>query len=135
MFRTVFPSIIRSTGLHIQQQVFVKQMGKCLLLYVQSCTPDDGRKDHPKHVECHSKINIFDILVHLVGFTIEIILRCTAPLTSKDRQCMYNQILRRVRVTIVAVENKYLILMYVPSFSAIYYLYQLMHNKYIKNIL
>ena len=29
---------------------------KCLLLYVQSWTPDDGRKDHPKHVECHSKI-------------------------------------------------------------------------------
>jgi len=29
---------------------------KCLLLYVQSCTPDDGRKDRPKHVECHSKI-------------------------------------------------------------------------------
>ena len=29
---------------------------KCLLLYVQSCTPDDGRKDRPKHVECRSKI-------------------------------------------------------------------------------
>jgi len=29
---------------------------KCLLLYVQSWTPDDGRKDRPKHVECHSKI-------------------------------------------------------------------------------
>ena len=26
------------------------------LLYVQSWTPDDGRKDRPKHVECHSKI-------------------------------------------------------------------------------
>ena len=24
---------------------------KCLLLYVQSRTPDDGRKDRPKHVE------------------------------------------------------------------------------------
>jgi hypothetical protein len=22
-----------------------------LMLYVQSCTPDDGRKDRPKHVE------------------------------------------------------------------------------------
>jgi len=41
------------------------------LLYVQSCTPDDGRKDRPKHVECHSKIKYFDTLVHLVGFTIE----------------------------------------------------------------
>ena len=29
---------------------------KCLLLYVQSWTPDDGRKDRPKHVECHYKI-------------------------------------------------------------------------------
>jgi len=44
----------------------------CLLLYVQSWTPDDGRKDRPKHVECDSKINKFETLVHLVGFTIEI---------------------------------------------------------------
>jgi len=29
----------------------------CLLLYVQSLTLDDGRKDRLKHVECHSKIN------------------------------------------------------------------------------
>ena len=29
---------------------------KCLLLYIQSWTADDGRKDRPKHVECHSKI-------------------------------------------------------------------------------
>ena len=28
----------------------------CLLLYVQSLTPDDGRKDRPKHVQCHSEI-------------------------------------------------------------------------------
>jgi len=26
-----------------------------LLLYVQSWTPDDGRKDRPKHAECHFK--------------------------------------------------------------------------------
>ena len=44
----------------------------CLLLYVQSCTPDDGRKDRPKHVECHSEINEFDTLVHVFGFTIGI---------------------------------------------------------------
>jgi len=31
----------------------------CLLQYVQSLTPDDGRKDRPKHVECYSnKINL-----------------------------------------------------------------------------
>jgi len=45
---------------------------RCLLLYVQSSTPDDGRKDRPKHVDCHSKINKFDALVHLFDFTIGI---------------------------------------------------------------
>jgi len=39
-----------------------------LMLYVQSWTPDDGRKDRPKHVEWYS-INFKT--VHLVGFTIE----------------------------------------------------------------
>jgi hypothetical protein len=47
MFRTVFPSIIRSSRLYIQQQFDIY-----LLLYVQSWTPDGGRKDCPKHVEC-----------------------------------------------------------------------------------
>jgi hypothetical protein len=72
MFRTVFPSIIMSSRLYIQQQAFVKQtllsvycslasrekylFDKCLLLYVKSRTHEDGRKDRPKHVECHSKI-------------------------------------------------------------------------------
>ena len=45
---------------------------RCLLLCVQSWNADDGRKDRPKHVECHSKIKWFDALVHLVGFTMEI---------------------------------------------------------------
>jgi hypothetical protein len=58
MFRTVFLSIIRSSRLYIQQQAFVRQIllsacwrvqqylfDKCMLLYVQSRTPDDGRKD------------------------------------------------------------------------------------------
>jgi len=39
------------------------------MLYVQSRTPDDGRKDRPKHVEWYS---INSKIVHLVGFTIEI---------------------------------------------------------------
>ena len=43
-----------------------------LLLYVQSWTPDGGRKDRPKHIDCYTKINKFETLVHLVGFTIEI---------------------------------------------------------------
>ena len=38
----------------------------CLLLYVQSWTPDDGRKDRPKHVECHSKINLIHWCIWLV---------------------------------------------------------------------
>jgi len=58
MFRTVFLSIIISSRLYIQQQAFVKQLAsrqqylidKCLLLYVQPWTPDDGQKDRLKHV-------------------------------------------------------------------------------------
>ena len=56
MFRTVFPSIIRSLRLYIQQQT-------CLLLYVQSWTPDDGREDRPKHVECHSKTKLLQTAI------------------------------------------------------------------------
>jgi len=42
------------------------------LLYVQSLTPDDGRKDSPKHVDCYSKMNKCEKLLHLVSFTISI---------------------------------------------------------------
>jgi len=42
------------------------------LQYVQSLTPDDGRKDRPKHVECYSNKNKFETLMRLVGFSIEI---------------------------------------------------------------
>ena len=79
MFRTVFPSIIRSLRLYIQHQVYVKQIlltacqreregtavpsrsrqqavsricfDICLMLYVHSQTPYDGRRDRQKHVE------------------------------------------------------------------------------------
>ena len=47
-------------------------LNKCFLLYVQSWTPEDERKDRPKHVECYLKINKFERLVQLVGFTIQI---------------------------------------------------------------
>jgi len=89
MFRTVFPSTIRSSRLYIQHQVYVIQVSWqlanghvpaskqstnlydiYLILCVQSWTPDDGRKDRPKHVEWYS---INSKIVHLVGFTIEII--------------------------------------------------------------
>jgi len=51
MFRTVFPSIISSSRLYIQQQTFVKD-----ILLWQSWTADDRRKDRPKHEKCHSKM-------------------------------------------------------------------------------
>ena len=70
IFRTLFPSIISSSRLYIQQPnthccllasgypLASRQQcvfDKCLLLCVQSWTPDDWLKDRPKHVECHSK--------------------------------------------------------------------------------
>jgi len=86
MFRTVFPSIIRSSKLYIQQQAYVKQILlllasrneiptassssiclTCLLLYVQFLTPDDGRKDRPKHVQFfQNKINLRHWCIGLV---------------------------------------------------------------------
>ena len=69
IFRTVSRSIIRSLRLYIQHQVHViyilwllasKQPQNMydiyLMLYAQSFTPDDGRRDRPKYVECCSKI-------------------------------------------------------------------------------
>jgi len=57
MFRTVFPSIISSSRLYIQQPnrycrlLASKQSAVSVWpLYVQSWTADDGWKDHPKHV-------------------------------------------------------------------------------------
>ena len=94
MFRTVFPSVIRSTRLYIQQQVYVIQVlwllarghemelqfhlvpaskhstnlyDIYLTLCVQSWTPDDGRKDRPKHVEWYS-INSKKLCIWLVLF-------------------------------------------------------------------
>jgi len=40
-----------------------------LMLYIQFWTPDDGRKERPKHVVWYS---INSKIVHLVDFTIEI---------------------------------------------------------------
>ena len=62
MFQMVSPSIIRRPRLYIQLQV--RHTGLLaasklstnlydiyLKLYVQSWSPDDGRRDRPKHVE------------------------------------------------------------------------------------
>jgi len=67
MFRTVFPSIIRSPRLYTQRQVYVilvcwllasKQSTNLCDIYWrclgQSRTTDDGRKDCLKHVEWYS---------------------------------------------------------------------------------
>jgi hypothetical protein len=95
VFQAVFPSIIRSSRLYTQHQVYVIQVSWLLasrhemelfhlmptskqstnlydiylLLCVQSWPSDDGRKDHPKHVEWYS---INSKIVHIVGFTVEI---------------------------------------------------------------
>jgi hypothetical protein len=51
------------------------------LLCVQWKTPDGGQRNCPKHVEFNSK-NKFEKLVHLVGFIIRILTRCTVTWTS-----------------------------------------------------
>ena len=73
MFQTVFPSITRSSKLHIQRQVFIRPIllpaasqasgrqqywsDKYVTLYVQFCAPGNGRKDRLKRVECLTEIN------------------------------------------------------------------------------
>jgi hypothetical protein len=73
VFQTVSPSVVGSLRLYIWHQVYVthvlwllasgiasKQSQNLydihLMLYVQSQTPDDRRRDRPKHVERCSKI-------------------------------------------------------------------------------
>ena len=72
-FQTVFPSIVRSSKLNIQSQVFVRPLllpaaslvssrwqyssDKCPTLYVQFWAPDDGRKNRLKLVQRLTEIN------------------------------------------------------------------------------
>ena len=44
-------------------------------------TPDNGQRNCPKHVEFYSQKNKFEKLVHLVGFIIRILSRCTVTLS------------------------------------------------------
>jgi len=86
------PSIVRSSRLYIQQanryccllanKHSAVLFDICLLLYVQSWTPDDGMERPSETCRVSLQINIFDTLVHLVCFTVEIILWCTAVWTS-----------------------------------------------------
>jgi hypothetical protein len=81
MFRTVSVSIIRSLALYTQQWCMSYRLCWPLaskkLIYpvwhiaIAVCTPDDGQRNSPKHVEFYSK-NKFEKLVHLVGFIIRI---------------------------------------------------------------
>jgi hypothetical protein len=52
-----------------------------LLCVYSEKTPDDGQRNCPKHVEFHSK-NKFEKLVHLVGFILRYLSRCTVTWTS-----------------------------------------------------
>ena len=88
MFRTVPLSIIRSFFLLYKQQWYMSyRFADSLLLArklsanlydIYHCcmyskkTPDDGKRNCPKHAEFHSK-NKFEKLVHLVGFIIRIV--------------------------------------------------------------
>ena len=99
MFRTVFPSIIRSLKtVHTASGICQTDSVDCLLvgtrwnlssvsfplassqqnlfdiylmLYVQSQTPDDGQKDRNMQ-SVTTKQNKFEKLVHLVGFAVQI---------------------------------------------------------------
>ena len=94
MFRKVPLSIIRSFSLYTQQQYMLyrfadsfQAVSKHIWLIPLLCTvktPDDGQRKCPKHVEFHSK-NKFEKLVHLDGFTIRNLSRCTVTWTSNIR--------------------------------------------------
>ena len=87
MFRTVSPSIISISRLYIQLSNRYCCLLGCLLaskqsaawqLYVQPWTPDDGRRDRPKHVECHSKIKQIWYIGVSSWFLLQNILRLVA---------------------------------------------------------
>jgi hypothetical protein len=86
MFRTGFLSIIRSLASNVCSAISICHTDYAdlllassqhnvydiyLLLCLQCWTPDDGQRKCPKYVEFLSK-NVFEKLVHLVGFIIRI---------------------------------------------------------------
>jgi hypothetical protein len=101
-FRTVPLYIIRSFSLCTQQwymsyrlRVVSKPVWHIPLLCVQWKTPDDRKRNCPKHVEFHSK-NKLEKLVHLVGFIIRNILntRFNTANTATVTEAAYRQIIR-----------------------------------------
>jgi hypothetical protein len=106
MFPTAPLSIIRSFSLHTQQWYMTYRFADSLragternqfrpvpprimydipLLYVQWKTPDDGKRNCPKHAEFYSR-NKFAKFVHLVCFVI----RIYHDARSAERQIPYN---------------------------------------------
>jgi len=81
MFQTVFPSIISSSRLYIQQQAYVSCMYSPELLMM------DG-KTETCSVSFQNKITLIHWCIWLVGFTIEI-LWCTALWMSKKWISLY----------------------------------------------
>jgi len=75
MFRTASRSICSCS------QAVSKSVWHITLLCVQWKTPDDWHRQCPKHVEFLS-INKFEKLVHLVGFIIRNLSRCTVTWNS-----------------------------------------------------
>jgi hypothetical protein len=67
------------------------------LLCVQWKTPDDGQRNCPKHVEFHSKKK-FEKLVHLVGFILRNLSRCTVTWTSAYYQISVDWMLSNTTV-------------------------------------
>jgi hypothetical protein len=67
-------------------QVVRKPVWHIPLLCVQWKTTDDGLRNCPKHVLFHSK-NKFEKLVHVVGFMIGNLSRCTVTWTAKKIYC------------------------------------------------
>jgi hypothetical protein len=65
---------------------------KYLLLYVQSWTPDDGRKDRPKHVEWHFKIKSIWYIGASSWFCNTVYLRIQLPVGNKYKQQQRSQL-------------------------------------------
>jgi hypothetical protein len=70
---------------------------------VQWKTPDDGQRNCPKHVECHSK-HKFVKLVHLVGFIIRNLSRCTVTWTS-DYLRVFQNTKHRKKISLAAIHK------------------------------
>ena len=102
MFRTVPLSIIRSFPVYTQQWYMSYRFADSCeqdqdvpswscsqgvwhipLLCLQWKTPDGGQRNCPKHVEFHFR-NKFEKLVHLVGFVIRNLSRCTVTWTANS---------------------------------------------------